>query len=111
MPKAILHGGTRVLRRLTTDPTPVLAADEIMVMVPDGFSAALDGKPCRLAGDNITKVPASDAELDAAFPERALPRRMRELLVAIDDVVNDPLVEATVKRFCAAFRRILSAGG
>lgn len=62
--KAIIHTATRVIRRLTTDAAPDIAADETAV---DMGAVTLDlaGGYWKLDAQN-NRVPATQADIDAA---------------------------------------------
>lgn len=60
---AILHTASRVIRRLTSDDPPTVAADETAVTVAGGFDLA--GGPWKLDAGG-SKVAPTQAEIDAA---------------------------------------------
>lgn len=87
--QAIIHTATRVIRRLTTDPTPDVAADETAV---DLRAAVIDlaGGYWKLDAQN-NRVPATQADIDAADvdPARveALRRQfMQNYLASVDAI-------------------------
>lgn len=113
MPDAILHAATRVIRRLTIDPTHPLRPDEIRVSVPEGFN--LSGGPWKLHTDNLTKEAPTEAELNEAFtpPPSAEMEAFLDAALKLFDVANkvesNVLLPNDVRSLGAAMKGFLLA--
>lgn len=60
--KAIIHTATRVIRRLTTNDSPVLSSDETSIEMITPIDLA--GGPWKLDIDNTTKLVPTQQEID-----------------------------------------------
>lgn len=104
MPYAIIHTATRVIRRITTDDPPPVAADETAVVVPDGTDIGRrdngDGTFTykKLDGRNALVDATAQEALDAEVDEPAVRTRERQQTdQSIDAMLADPSVPQTVK--------------
>ncbi len=100
--KAIIHTATRVIRRLTTDDIPQVAADETAVALPSDIDLA--GAFKKLDVDDATLLVPTQAEIDASGVDDSrnafLNRQKRQAFIsAIDALLGDALVSAKIKTF------------
>ena len=114
MPFAIIHTTSRVIRRLTTDDPPPIAADEKAFLVPDKFDVggSLSGWWV-LDIDNVSKRAALQAEIDAADVDEAriaLKQLLKrtELLKAITNIESASSLPLLVRTFATRLREFLT---
>ena len=103
MPDAILHTATRVIRRLTTEPTHSVTAEESKQVVPGDFDLA--GGPWVL-NVNGSRRPATVAEQAEAFstPARQVILDLRDALQSIEGEAQLPAkVRAFATRLLALY--------
>ena len=107
---AILHTATRVIRRVTSDPSPTLAADEtaVVLAVPIDLSGALWKLD---AGGN--KISATVAEcrvagIDDAYERSRRGQKRQALIDALDIVIGDLTATPALKAFAQAFKDVVT---
>jgi len=121
----IIHAGTRVIRRWTTEQPPVVVAGELAI----ASAAPVSNPPfrwCRLDLDDITILEASaEQAADAGINEELIAQRRRAvrdaMLVALDNAVaaallteqsvNPDLLQANVRTMARTLRVFLAAQG
>lgn len=106
--KAIIHTATRVVRRVTTDAAPALAADESVVEVS---TLNLSGGFWKLDAQGV-RVAATPADIDAAAVDDALEaQKVRALALALRDAAvamrDDASLPATVRAFARDYVRFM----
>ncbi len=107
--KAIIHTATRVIRRLTTDPSPPLALDETAIDLPQPID--IGGGPWKLdmAGQQVkaTETEAQAAGLDEAYLAQQRQTRLANLKAALDDALANELMPARMRAVIQRFRELL----
>jgi len=105
MALAILHGGTRVIRRTTTDPSPDILPDEILVALPPTITDLGNGPWILNANGTLTKADA--ATIDAANTLPQIP----EVQEIIDSLlfIRDNADTATVTQLRTMLKRMAVA--
>lgn len=107
---AIIHTDTRVIRRVTTDSSFEIAADESLIKL----AAPIDIGPIggtlfwKLDGRD-QKVAATEADIDAAKVDELREAQKRRLKIqayqdAVTTAANDPLILGNLKNFFIALR-------
>jgi len=102
--KAIIHTASRVIKRITSDASPLLAADETAVLVASDFD--LSGGPWKLAEDGVTKVAPTEADLDAAFTPPTTPE-LQNVLDLLATASTDAANSASTQAVFAALHEAL----
>lgn len=104
MVNAIIHTASRVIRRITSDANPSVAADETAVTVADDFDLA--GGPWRLSEDGLSKLVPTEEELDAAFTPPISPQ-LQNVLDLLEVAAIDGGNSASARAVFEALRQSL----
>jgi hypothetical protein len=108
MQKAIIHTTTRVIKRLTTEDSPSIAADESIISLSQPIDLA--GGFWKLDAQN-NKVPATEAEVDAADVDETKVAAKRTaarqaLQSAINDIADNGATLAKVRTYFQALKSL-----
>lgn len=105
---AILHTATRLIRRLTTDGSSPLLADETLV---DTSASPLDlaGGPYVLGADNVTLTPATPAEIAIGDLEQIFFARAQAIWAAIEDILTNGTNQNLVAKLKAYLQALKNA--
>ncbi len=107
---AIIHTPTRVVRRLTTDNVPAVAADETGVVMAVPVDMA--GGPWKLdVGNNLVAASVAEAQaagMDRAFTQAQASLRLTNLLAHLDLMIADATLPARVRTFATLLKTFLT---
>lgn len=105
---AILHTATRLIRRLTTEASSPVLADETIV---DTSASPLDlaGGPYVLGADNVTLTAATAAQIAAGDLEAISAQRAQAIWAAIDDILTNGTNQNLVQKLKAYLQALKAA--